>query len=131
MVIGLDHIGMVVPDCDASLAFYMEHFGFSRGDRAIIPRDGGTATLQFAHLGSIVLEFVQPGAGCEKMQQPPIHFSLKVDDIYAEIKRLQSEGVKFEREDEIPLVGREPKYHNAFFVGPAGERVELMMEDAE
>jgi len=95
----------------------------------VIPRDGGFATLLFAHLGDLTLEFVQPQSGCQAMVQPPIHFSFRVDDICAEIAKLKTAGVKFDREDEIPLTGRSPKHHNAFFYGPAGERVELMQID--
>ena len=112
----LDHIGFMTPDCDASLAFYRDHFGFKEGERAVIPRDGGFATLQFAHFGDLTLEFVQPHAGCNPMIQPPIHFSLRVEDIRKDIARLKAAGVKFDRENEIPLTGRSPKYHNAFFL---------------
>ncbi len=125
----LDHIGIMTPDCDKSLAFYRDLFGFSEGDRVVIPRDGGFATLQFAHLGDLTLEFVQPHAGCAKMAQPPIHFSLRVGDIRSEINRLKVAGIRFDRENEIPLTGRSPKHHNAFFNGPAGERVELIQVD--
>jgi catechol 2,3-dioxygenase-like lactoylglutathione lyase family enzyme len=127
MVLHLDHIGIMTPDCDASLAFYVENFGFEKGERVVIPRDGGFATLQFAHLGDLVLEFVQPQGGTGPMVQPPIHFSFRVKDIYDDIARLKAKGVKFDREDEIPLTGRTPKHRNAFCYGPAGERIELMM----
>ncbi len=125
----LDHIGLLTPDCEQSVAFYRDYFGFAEGERAVIPRDGGFATLQFVHLGDLTLEFVQPHAGCTPMVQPPIHFSLRVEDIRKEIARLKAAGVKFDRENEIPLQGRSPKHHNAFFYGPGGERVELIQVD--
>lgn len=126
MVLKLDHIGIMTQSADDSLAFYAKHFGFVPGERVTIPRDGGTATLQFAHKGALTLEFVQPQGGAAPMVQPPIHFSFLVDDINAEIAALKAAGVKFDRENEIPLSSR-PHHFNAFFYGPSGERVELMM----
>ncbi|MBQ9989149.1 MAG: VOC family protein [Clostridia bacterium] len=126
MEFALDHIGMMVSDVDESLAFYHDHFGFEAGDRAVIPRDGGLATLQYAHKDGITLEFVQPHAGYTPQGAPPIHISFRVKDINAEIARLKAEGVVFDRADEVPLTGRTPKHRLAFCVGPAMERIELM-----
>ncbi len=119
----------MTPDCDKSLAFYAQYFGFKKGDRAVISREGGKATLQFAHLGDIMLEFVQPHGDFPKTTQSQIHFALRVDDINEKIAQLKAGGVRFDRPDEIPTIGRTPKHHNAFFYGPAGERIELMMVD--
>ncbi len=129
MSVRLDHIGIITPDCDKSLAFYMQYFDFTKGDRAVISRNGGKATLQFAHLGDVMLEFVRLHEGCPNVMQSQIHFCLRVDDIHEKIAQLKAGGIRFDRPDEIPTIGRTPKHHNAFCYGPAGERIELMMID--
>lgn len=129
MAICLDHIGIMTPDCNKSLAFYAKYFDCTKGDRTVIQRGSGKATLQFAHLQDVVLEFVELHDGCPTFDQAQIHISVRVDDIREKIAQMQADGVRFDRPNEIPTVGRTPKHHNAFCYGPAGERIELMMVD--
>ena len=146
MITGQVHTGISVADLDRSIAFYRDVLGMrvvktepersTRGEKLGVPG----AVIQIA-----VLEY---GNGCSfeliQYKQPPspgsappinmtgsVHIAFKVDDIAAQVKRMQALGVSFVGGpeycaiDEGPLAG----WKWIYFKDPDGTNLELIEGD--
>jgi methylmalonyl-CoA/ethylmalonyl-CoA epimerase len=102
----LDHIGIAVDDLDAAIDLYREKLGFEV--EAIEDVPGFGVKVAFLPLGEGSVELVQPVTGdsamarfLEKKGPGFHHLCLRVEDIRAELARLEAAGVQ--------LVDREPR----------------------
>jgi len=120
-ILGLDHIGIAVPNLDTSIAFYQRSFGLAVELREKVPSQ--KVELAFLALPGTRLELLMPTApesAIGKFLQshgPGMHHvCYRVRDIRAELHRLQSLGHKLI--DETPRPGA----HNTLiaFLHPKG-----------
>ncbi len=102
----LDHIGIAVEDLDAAIDLYREKLGFVV--EAIEEVPGFGVKVAFLPLGEGKVELVQPVSGDSAMSKflekrgPGFHhLCFRVEDIRAELVRLEAAGVQ--------LVDREPR----------------------
>ena len=102
----LDHIGIAVDDLDAAIDLYREKLGFEV--EAIEDVPGFGVKVAFLPLGEGSVELVQPVTGdsamarfLEKKGPGFHHLCLRVEDIRAELARLEAAGGQ--------LVDREPR----------------------
>ena len=102
----LDHIGIAVNDLDEAIALYSEKLGFTVADVEDVPGFG--VKVAFLPLGEGNVELVQPTADDSAMARfldkkgPGFHhLCFRVDDIRAELDRLEAAGVQ--------LVDKEPR----------------------
>lgn len=113
MIKRIDHVGLAVKDLEAALAFYRDVLGIqatSVGDYA--PDKIRTAFLK---VGEAHLEVMAPtdpespvAKFLERRGEGMHHISLEVDDIRAELQRLEAKGVA--------LIDREPRQGAHFMV---------------
>ncbi len=102
----LDHIGIAVEDLDAAIELYREKLGFDVEAIEDIPGFG--VKVAFLPMGEGSIELVQPVTGdsamakfLEKKGPGFHHLCFRVEDIRAELVRLEAAGVQ--------LVDREPR----------------------
>jgi len=102
----LDHIGIAVDDLDTAIELYREKLGFDVESVADVPGFG--VKVAFLPLGEGNVELVQPVADdsamakfLEKKGPGFHHLCFRVDDIRAELARLEDAGVQ--------LVDKEPR----------------------
>ncbi len=104
----IDHVGVVVADLEATIAFYTQTLGFEQAYRETIP-DQGVEAVGIA-TGDSIIELLRPldeaspiakfrGDAPTKMH----HIAYRVGDIGAEISRLKEQGVRMI--DEVPRRG--------------------------
>ncbi|OBZ16762.1 MULTISPECIES: VOC family protein [Bacillales] len=119
----IDHVGVMVKDIEASIAFYTNIIGFELKGR--IQHTNGIVELAFLGFGDsdeTDLELVQGYNDSLPVEGKVHHFAVTVDDIEAEFKRLKQLDVSFVDEEITTL----PNGYRYFFVsGIDGERVEL------
>ncbi|MEV5024920.1 VOC family protein [Paenibacillus sp. LPE1-1-1.1] len=119
----IDHVGVMVKNMEASIAFYTENLGFELKGR--IPHSNGIielAFLGFGHEGETELELIQGYNDSLPFEGKVHHFALSVDDVHAEFDRLKQLDIKF-IDDGITTL---PNGYQYFFVsGPDGEWIEL------
>lgn len=119
----IDHVGVMVKNIEASIAFYTEMLGFELKGR--IPHSNGIielAFLGFGHEGETDLELIQGYNDSLPLEGKVHHFALSVDDVQAEFERLKKLDVTF-IDDGITTL---PNGYQYFFVsGPDGEWIEL------
>lgn len=91
---GIDHIGLLVRDIDASLQFFTEHLGFSLLGDEVTAASGGVR-LAYLDAGNVMLQLVSPtgttGAIAEHLHEHGEglhHICLSVDDIEQTITAL-------------------------------------------
>jgi methylmalonyl-CoA/ethylmalonyl-CoA epimerase len=94
---GIDHIGLVVRDIDAALAYFTDRLGFALISDEVTPSSGG-ARLAFLDAGNVVLQLVSPtGTGGPLAEHLDAHgeglhhICLAVDDIAQAIADLAPE----------------------------------------
>ncbi|MDA8443036.1 MAG: VOC family protein [Peptococcaceae bacterium] len=116
--VGVEHIGIKARNMEQAVRFYTEVMGFTLLER-IKP---GPVELVFVKLGDTVVELVE--ADQEPACQDGIvnHLALKVSDIFAAVKLLESENVIMISPAPMMLG---PGRYNFFFRGPSGEKIEL------
>ncbi len=119
---GLAHIGIYTEDSEKAAAFYVENLDFRYWWRA----DNGPRHIVFIEQGGLILEFIggrEDNIGSGQVD----HVCLEVQGIEALVEKLKEKGVVFEKEEPVGVMpSMFPKpCKNAFFKGPAGERVEL------
>jgi len=102
----LDHIGIAVEDLDAAIDLYREKLGFEVETVEDVPGFG--VKVAFLPMAEGNVELVQPVTGdsamarfLEKKGPGFHHLCFRVEDIRAELARLQAAGVQ--------LVDREPR----------------------
>lgn len=139
---GLDHVGMSVPDLDAAVAFFTEHFAARELFR--LPRVEGGAerlgappqaafALAMLDVGGAGIELIQwwsPGAG----GAPPradlpggTHLGIEVDDVPAALAALAAvPGVGVVGTPVTFGEGPTPGMSNAFITTPWGGLIELL-----
>lgn len=115
----VDHIGFVVADLDAAVAYYREAFGLADWERIALPER--YAAVAVARLGDTLLELIAPTAEQASFARflrergPGMHhIAYRVADIRAALAELRARGV--------PLIDQEPRpgIHNTLvaFVHP-------------
>lgn len=124
----LEHVGIMVRDIKASIAFYTDVLGFSlKGEL-----DHPNGTIKLAFLGfnesdETELELIQGYNSQLPAEGKVHHIALTVDDVEVEYERLKQLDVTF-LEQEITTLPNGARY--IFFSGPDGEWIELF-ETAE
>ena len=120
LVKGMAHIGIMTDDAKGCAQFYIDNLDF----RPFYSYKLGDLVLEFVECGGMVLEFVQTG----KEEQAGIvnHIAIEVQGIEKLVENLKAKGIVFETEEIAYMPTFFPNgVKNIFFVGPAGERVEL------
>lgn len=89
----VDHVGMMVPDIDEGVAWYVDNLGFTLHDRWANPEAG----MEWAHLtlGNFTLELVtRPGLEAPaKGAAGYHHLAITVNDCKATVAALEARGV--------------------------------------
>jgi methylmalonyl-CoA epimerase len=104
----IDHVAIVVDDLEATIALYTQTLGFSLTYREIVADQGVEAVG--LRTGDAMIELLRPldatssiatfrGTAKTKLH----HTAFRVDDITAELARLQAAGVRLI--DEVPRKG--------------------------
>lgn len=98
MVTGIDHIGILVHDLEASLRFYTQTLGLMA--TAIEARSEPPIRMAYVQAGSVRLELIEASDPSRTMvrylprQEPGIyHVGLRVDDVDTDFAALQQRGV--------------------------------------
>ena len=119
----IDHVGVMVKNIEASIAFYTEIIGFELKGRT--PHSNGIielAFLGFGQSGETDLELIQGYNDSLPNEGKVHHFAVSVPDVQAEFDRLKQLDVSFVDEGITTL----PNGFKYFFVsGPDGEWIEL------
>lgn len=105
----LDHVGHAVADLDEAIKFYQNIFGFTLDIREKLPAHG--VEIAFLKLANTTIELLAPLGGDDsklakflKRNGPGLHHvCYRVDDIRAELARLQ--GLGLELIDQAPRTG--------------------------
>jgi methylmalonyl-CoA epimerase len=98
MVVGIDHIGVLVADLDDALRFYADVLGLQAGP--IETRDDPPIRRACVHVGDTEIELVETRDPSRTMMRllphrhPGIyHLGLRVEDVDAAAARLRERGV--------------------------------------
>jgi catechol 2,3-dioxygenase-like lactoylglutathione lyase family enzyme len=100
-VSGVHHIGIIVADLEATLAFATELLGLEIEKRVSLPAEG--TEIVFLHCGEVLLELIEisdPEARERRARIPAAkaeieHIALAVPDLDAVVAGLAEEGVQF------------------------------------
>jgi methylmalonyl-CoA/ethylmalonyl-CoA epimerase len=102
----IDHIGFVVADLDAAVAYYRAAFGLEAWERIGLPERH--ADIAVARLGDTLLELIAPTSAEASFARflsdrgPGMHhIAYRVDDIAAALDTLRAGGV--------PLIDQQPR----------------------
>jgi len=132
MVKKISHIAVAVPDIEQAAKFYAEKLGLKLVGREDV--SGSKVTVGFIPVGETRIELVQPAAPDSPITKfletrgPGLqHICFEVDDVVAELRRLDGEGVRLI--DKVP----HPGAHNTMvgFIHPSstgGVLVELSQQ---
>lgn len=106
MIKKIDHVGMAVKNLDETLAFYRDVLGIDTTSiEDYAPDKIRTAFLQVGDANFEIMEPTSPESPVakflEKRGEGMHHLSLEVDDIRAELKKLEAKGVA--------LIDKEPR----------------------
>lgn len=87
-VVGVNHVGIAVPDLDAALAYYTETFGFPEAFR--VSNDSGQPVLVYVQVSRDTFVELQTS----NPQRPPgvTHFGIQVEDMNAAITMFRQRG---------------------------------------
>ncbi|MDF2717474.1 MAG: glyoxalase [Paenibacillus sp.] len=119
----IEHVGIMVKNMEASIAFYREIVGLE----LLGTLDHGNGTVKLAFLGSpdakeTQLELVEGYNGGLPAEGKVHHIAFNVDDLEAEVERIGKLGVTF-IDPDITTLPNGARYR--FFYGPDGEWLEL------
>jgi catechol 2,3-dioxygenase-like lactoylglutathione lyase family enzyme len=98
---GPHHVGIVVSNLDASLAWYQELLGFDITHRLEVPEEGlkiayaawnGFAIEFFEQVGSAQTEWIETPLGRSFARQGHHHFAFEVADVDATHEELKARG---------------------------------------
>lgn len=110
MIKKINHIGIIVPDLDGSLAFWRDTLGLTLAHVEEVPSQ--EAVVAFMPTGDSEVELVRPttatsGAAKFLAKRGPglHHIALEVDDLDAMLVRLQEKGVRLINETPIRAAG--------------------------
>ena len=108
MVKRVSHIAVAVPDIEQAARFYAEKLGLAMVGRESVA--GSKVVVGFIPVGETRIELVQPAAPDSPITKfletrgPGLqHICFEVDDVAAELKRLDAAGVKLI--DKVPHPG--------------------------
>jgi methylmalonyl-CoA/ethylmalonyl-CoA epimerase len=94
----LAHVAVAVPDADEAAAAFAHALGAVRGEEEVL--DDGTLRVVFLHLGSLVVELLEPRPGhtvshfLEKRGAGLHHICLDVPDVEATLARCKGAGIE-------------------------------------
>jgi len=121
LVKGLAHIGVYTDDCDKCVKFYTEVLNFESYYE--YTTDTGTE-LKFVRAGNMVVEFV--GVGNTPTPGTVDHIAIEVQGLDEIVKKVVATGATMCSENIGNMPGLFPTGSRMmFFIGPAGERIEL------
>ena len=115
-IVGLNHVGLAVPDIPAAAAFYTEKLGFREAFRNSNPQGQPTAIYMQASRDTFIE--VQPANANRKAGLN--HYGLHVADLKAYVAELKKRGVMVDEVRERP---DDSMVANA--TDPAGVRIEM------
>jgi lactoylglutathione lyase len=124
----LEHVGVMVKHMDASIAFYRDVIGMEL--LGTLPHGNGTiklAFLAFPGATETQVELIEGYNGNLPAEGKVHHLAFTVDNLEAEIERIEKLGVTF-IDPDITTLPNGARYR--FFFGPDGEWLELF-EPAE
>jgi len=108
MFTDVDHIGFVVHDIEAAVAFYSRTFDLADWERIAMPERHMLAAV--ARVGDTLLELIAPTSDAASFTKylnergPSMHhIAYRVDDIAAALDAAKARGVQLI--DEVPYVG--------------------------
>ncbi|MEC1563254.1 VOC family protein [Bacillus haynesii] len=116
----IDHVGLMVKDIDASIAFYQDVIGMTLKGR--MTHTNGVmklAFLGFENKDETELELIEGYNGNLPQEGKVHHFAVSTE---AEFARVKGAGIKL-MEDEITVLPNGFRYF--FLFGPEGEMVEF------
>lgn len=119
----LEHVGIQVRDLQTSIAFYRDVLGMEL--RGTLDHTNGIiklAFLSFPNAGETEVELIEGYNPDLPTEGKVHHIALTVDDIEAEIERLNGLQVEW-IDEEITTLPNGTRYK--FFKGPDGEWIEL------
>ena len=96
-LVGLNHVGINVPDIDEALAYYTETLGFPEAFRAV--DDQGQPRLVYVQISENTFVELQPARG---RPEGVSHFGLHVEDMDAATAMFKQRGAEV---SEIRVVG--------------------------
>ncbi len=110
----VEHIGIAVKDLQKSNELFKKLFG--KEAYKLEKVESEMVSTSFFMMGDTKIELVEAqndnsaiAKFIEKRGEGLHHIAFEVDDIYAEIKRLQAEGFTFTRENPEPFKGADNK----------------------
>lgn len=119
----IEHIGVMVKDMEASIRFYQEVIGLDLVGTLDHPNpDIKLAFLGFPGAKETELELIQGYNDQLPTEGKVHHIAFTVDDIEAEVARLQQMGIRF-IDEGITTLPNGSRY--IFFAGPDGEWIEF------
>ncbi len=129
---GVHHVGVVVTDLGASVAFYEEMFGAKETLRV----DGEELSLALLELPNTLIELLvyRDGARGSVPHESALgagHFALQVDDVIGAQAQLEARGVRFQGPAMRISDGPSEGYVLTFALDPDGNRVELIQPPPE
>lgn len=123
---GAAHINVMTSDIEESIRFY-EKIGGELLQRDSRPDGAGTKYLALLSFGGYVLEFIQPAKAEKRPEGVIAHFAVYVDDVDKAAEDLRKLGVDtFLNQEKTVLPDLFGGLENWFFLGPSGEKVELL-----
>lgn len=93
---GLAHVGLFVPDAEATAAFYEKYLDFEEVWKVVNKFPDGNETVVFVRNGSLTVEIVQPVHPQQRQDGWFDHIALAVTDIDRVIEKLRADGIEFE-----------------------------------
>lgn len=120
-ILGLAHIGIRVRDLEESIKFYTETLGFELTAR----QQPGSSKLAFLHIGTCLLELIQPDPFEPREPGQIDHIAVEVTGIESLVCRLIEKRVHFLNDDIMFHPNLLGGVKNIFFTGPDGERIEF------
>ena len=124
----VDHIGIVVRDCDKVIESWSELFGLGPWNFREMGGGGVTLRVAFGYLGKIRIDLIQPVEGkvlhsefLEEHGEGLHHLGFYVDDVDKEAAKLVEKGAKI-------LINNPGNYIYLDTGGPGGVIFELMGE---
>ncbi len=127
----LDHLGIVVSNCERSANFYKQVFGCAVVDHLV----NDTMKIIYLQCGDLTIELLEYIAVSPALREAGVytghgdrsrvydHLAFEVSDIQSAVVSLKKQGFEFESADpRLTMNGKKI----IFFCGPDGERIELM-----
>ncbi len=124
MIKELNHVGIVVRDLDASLAFYQRAFGAVIVFQSIIP--ASQTDVVYLQIAGGMIELLHPRNPSPDESFGITHIAFMTDDLDADYRRLVTHGAT---ELVAPRVAGTGVGRLAFVSDPNGARVELLQRD--